>query len=464
MYFLELGNLIDKDWLIQGITKLLAMIAVLQLIKKLPELINTIFGTNIKFQGGVKGRLGEMAGIGGIAQKAWTSLGNGAKNLAKLGLQAPIAAGYLAADSMYHKKTGERLKNSTAFRKGKGFLYGARSAVKSGSLLDAYQNYEKASAPIPLSKSDAQFVSDKARTSLRNAGIQNGYYDNSSGVHASGFKDETDHDRDVASILSDSKGTLTSKQGRKMYDNLVSLDRASKQANLAEGIQLSKQKIVDNFLSKLDSQMDGSQYTEAERAKVRGIISSFKDGDGRITEDGANILKSYMSSVDADNFKKAVVKNDKNVMEYSERYGVSENDLRSSIKLGDIVKNAQATVEQIKSDGTRIKDDVNTTEAEKILYDEYSGAISMIRGKTWGAVQNSDTSLVSDKLSWSREDSYAWSGTASDTEEGMVRRVNELRTKRNSASGLTEKEIEELKYRVDKIKQMQRDRRNNNNN
>ena len=74
------------DFMKYGLTKIFIIIAILQLVKKIPDIINNIFGTHIQTKGGIKGRLGEMAGIGGLAQKAWTSLGTGAKNLAKLGL------------------------------------------------------------------------------------------------------------------------------------------------------------------------------------------------------------------------------------------------------------------------------------------------------------------------------------------------------------------------------------------
>lgn len=66
--------------------KILVIIGLLRLIKDLPNIIEKIFGVDIKDPGGIKGRLGEMAGIGGLAQKAWSGLGGLAKT-------AGIAAG-----------------------------------------------------------------------------------------------------------------------------------------------------------------------------------------------------------------------------------------------------------------------------------------------------------------------------------------------------------------------------------
>lgn len=147
MYILAQVQYAGYDWLILGITKLLVIIAMLQLVKKLPELINTIFGTNIKTKGGIKGRLGEMAGIGGIAQKAWSSLGAGARNLAKAGLTLPAAGAALGADKLYQKKhDGKSLKDTKAFRQAKGITAGLRQAWKSGNILQAYEAYDKGTA------------------------------------------------------------------------------------------------------------------------------------------------------------------------------------------------------------------------------------------------------------------------------------------------------------------------------
>lgn len=70
------------------ITQLFIMIGLLQVIKLIPNIINGIFGTNIQSRGGIKGRLGEMAAVGGLAQKAWDALKTPATKIAGLGLAA----------------------------------------------------------------------------------------------------------------------------------------------------------------------------------------------------------------------------------------------------------------------------------------------------------------------------------------------------------------------------------------
>ncbi len=50
------------------------LIGALQFVKLVPNLLGSLFGMNIQNRGGIKGRLGEMAGVGGLAQKAWHAI------------------------------------------------------------------------------------------------------------------------------------------------------------------------------------------------------------------------------------------------------------------------------------------------------------------------------------------------------------------------------------------------------
>ena len=79
----------------KGLIKLFILIGLLQVVKQLPNIINALFGTNIQPRGGIKGRLGEMAAVGKMAQDAWSWAGNKAKGLggAAIGLGVGAAAG-----------------------------------------------------------------------------------------------------------------------------------------------------------------------------------------------------------------------------------------------------------------------------------------------------------------------------------------------------------------------------------
>ena len=421
---------LSDDRFLSGLFSVILIISLLQLVKKIPELINSIFGTNIKMGGGIKGRLGEMAGIGGLAQQAWSSLGKTAKNLGKLGLQAPLAVGYGIGDAIYHRKTGDRLKNNATFRNIKGGLMGARAAIKSGNLLDAAQAYDQSMALSALSKADTYKLNNRIGGGLKKAGISQGSYNNRDFNNASGFKTEAQMDKDARTVLNEAKTGLGGIVGKKFQQNLEQQDALEKRANLAEGVQLAKQKVTDDLTATL-TRLNGPQYTEQQRAEFKSIVTRFTEGDGakgggKITDADAKIIKQYMDEDTAEKFQAKNKKYDKNVNEYAGRYAKDEadkerlmGDMRSSVKLGDEVKNTQAAVEDIKAEGQRLKDNVNATEAQKMYYDAHSKAISQIRSKSWGAVQNDPDATMSadDDSSWLSDSDYSKEGTATQIAE-----------------------------------------------
>lgn len=85
-----------KDW--SFVVKVLLIVGMLIFVKQIPDLINSVFGTNIKLKGGVGGRLGEMAVVGKQAQTAWNSVRNP--------LAAAAGVGSLAAGTISHLGAG----------------------------------------------------------------------------------------------------------------------------------------------------------------------------------------------------------------------------------------------------------------------------------------------------------------------------------------------------------------------
>lgn len=77
------------------VLKAFIMIGMLIFAKQVPDMIGKIFGVEMKSQGGIAGRLGNMAGVGKVAQNAWKGLTNVAKAtplLAGAGIGAGIGA------------------------------------------------------------------------------------------------------------------------------------------------------------------------------------------------------------------------------------------------------------------------------------------------------------------------------------------------------------------------------------
>lgn len=93
--------------------ELVVIIGLLRLVKDLPNIISKLFGVDVKTGSGIKGRLGEMAGIGGLAQKAWGGLGGLAKGAAATAVSA----------------TGMGLKQGAKYA-GKGLKLGANAIDK----------------------------------------------------------------------------------------------------------------------------------------------------------------------------------------------------------------------------------------------------------------------------------------------------------------------------------------------
>lgn len=91
------GAHIMSNWLAQSLIKMLIIVGLLQLFKQIPNLINTIFGTHIQSRGGIKGRLGEMAGVGALAQRAWSAIGNVARHPVKAASAVGSAIGGTAS-------------------------------------------------------------------------------------------------------------------------------------------------------------------------------------------------------------------------------------------------------------------------------------------------------------------------------------------------------------------------------
>lgn len=81
------------------ISKIFIIIGTLIFAKKVPEVIERILGIKINLQGGIGGRLGQMAGVGKVAQNAWKSLGKTAKGIGTTALGVGIGA--LGAGAKY---------------------------------------------------------------------------------------------------------------------------------------------------------------------------------------------------------------------------------------------------------------------------------------------------------------------------------------------------------------------------
>lgn len=96
-----LNNFSDKSTFYKGFLRVFMLIGLLQVIHILPDLIKKIFNVDVKLRGGIRGRLGEMAGVGQLAQKAWDKVKTaGLKVGAAAGIAASGLVGLTAATGL----------------------------------------------------------------------------------------------------------------------------------------------------------------------------------------------------------------------------------------------------------------------------------------------------------------------------------------------------------------------------
>ena len=172
----------NKSWAL--ILKVLVMIGMLIFVKQVPDLINKIFGTDIKLKGGVGGRLGEMAVVGKQAQAAWGAVKQAAKigavgaglvasgpvgwGAAALGTGLGVGANQLWKRKIKDTTVGRGLsafgsgasavgKTAGSYLKGKGLVSGIKDAKKTYSESDFGLEHISNSAYRKALKEDDKF-------------------------------------------------------------------------------------------------------------------------------------------------------------------------------------------------------------------------------------------------------------------------------------------------------------------
>lgn len=125
-FYLFLMNNLDKfmseftdgDWI--SVLKVFLIVGMLIFVKQVPDMLGRIFGVDIKLKGGIGGRLGEMAGVGEQAKKAWQGIKNtaglaagvGALGAAGAAMGIPAALGVAGGTFAGKKLWDKKLKNT----------------------------------------------------------------------------------------------------------------------------------------------------------------------------------------------------------------------------------------------------------------------------------------------------------------------------------------------------------------
>ena len=90
-----MSNFTSSDW--SFVLKAFFMIGMLIFAKQVPDLIGKVLGVEMKSQGGIAGRLGNMAGVGNVAKKAWEAVRNPIAAAAGVGSMALGTGAHIAS-------------------------------------------------------------------------------------------------------------------------------------------------------------------------------------------------------------------------------------------------------------------------------------------------------------------------------------------------------------------------------
>lgn len=122
----------DKSW--SFILKAFLIVGMLIFAKQIPNMISSIFGIEMKSQGGISGRLGQMAMVGDQAKKAWKTMRNPLAVGAAIGSGIGGFAAHAGVGGVRSVQRGKAVAKQIRAEKGKaagirGFLAGAGGMV-----------------------------------------------------------------------------------------------------------------------------------------------------------------------------------------------------------------------------------------------------------------------------------------------------------------------------------------------
>ena len=240
------------------LVRLLLIFGVLTLAKQIPSLINTIFGTNIKGKGGVKGRLGEMAAVGGLAQQALGALKplgmkalgaagiafGGLATLGAAGLGAAGAIGYGVAKKKWWDKGGKDTKLgrglSTAGAVAKGIGTGVSKGVKSKGgivrgIATAFDTGIKTYSATEIAKSN-KATKEAKRTNTAKAALATAF-----GLEANGHLKEVNETTKNANLSDDAKKGRNKRASEKRTANIDNAINESYSEARKNGYQIDKE-------------------------------------------------------------------------------------------------------------------------------------------------------------------------------------------------------------------------------
>lgn len=255
------------------VLKAFLIVGMLIFVKQIPNMISAIFGIEMKSQGGIGGRLGQMAMVGDQAKKAW----QGIKNVAGLG----AAAAGLGLATVANPLLGAAVGGAVAARHGwnKGFGGGkAWKDTKGGQVLSAGAG---AAGAFLRGKNGIAGVKDAAKSWGDSSFAQS---------HSAEKNAIKNYERDA--------------KARKEYNEKIGLDENGRiipgtldtvKANYAENLKKDLGKKADSLVALQKADQDKANITAAASSvqKVNSMLDEFMEHSS--TKKGAQQIADLKS-------------------------------------------------------------------------------------------------------------------------------------------------------------------------
>lgn len=332
----------SESWI--SIFNCFLVVGMLIFVKQIPDLINKIFGLNIKLKGGVSGRLGQMAVVGEQAKKAWTGLTNLAK-AAPLVAGAGLVAGSKAIGGKVGEKfgqtgLGQSISNNAAVQKlknGMGKTSEVGSKIKNGISSAASTVKAAANESSPFKAYDKLMYSEGGKGAVRKQ-------------QASWEKNEKAKSEARESLSKIIGANILDSNGNVVDDSLATVDNYSKMVDGMNGHTEQQRKAMTNYNSKQNKLLTAQQDNQTINQIRTAIENKMNSSSGQQKSDLSNIL----SNLDLGMYQSgAQLKSDLSVALSKDNFGAQFTSNISSVL--DSLSNKASSLGSVDSYATNVE-------------------------------------------------------------------------------------------------------------
>lgn len=285
------------------------IVGMLIFVKQLPDLINKVFGTNIKLKGGIGGRLGEMAAVGKQAQKAWGAvkqigkLGAGVAALGAAALANPLlAAGVGLSHRGWNKGFGRFARAGKETAPGKvlsGFGKTAGAYLKGNGLVSGYKDAQKA-------YSESEFgIAHAANKAYKKNNADNEAFNSKMKLDKNGFVVDAEASenafnanikRDLGRIRAEAVQNLHKANYAKAVLDRISSDKDAITSELELLQNNAKTQAASDAILNLKNEFaSGNLSSDSMRSKISAMVDS-----GTIVGSSAKKISGKLDNIDSE--------------------------------------------------------------------------------------------------------------------------------------------------------------------